>query len=255
MVVTIEGARQWQMQRQKKVTVSDVQVGDVQTLEPTKTEKTAVIVRRVSSETIANEITSRVMGKLIGFDDLYDPKTGRFLTESELVAKGAIFVTLTMNQIMVAGKNGVTKKSRTTKEPTPFIRKINKVQYISNVNWGSFINRRGHGNFVPAEERANGTENYNGCKAVSVKGDKYYVAGVVFRTIEATRYVDRNGLELDKATIEADYMPKKSQKSRQREADKHGIDVRFDPQFRTTRIDNLGSVRAFGFDYQPTDNE
>jgi hypothetical protein len=235
------------------IRVSDVAVGDVQTVE-TKKEKTAVVVRRVSSKTVADDMTSRIMGKLIGFDDIYDPTTQTFLTEAELRAKGAIFVTVTMNQVMTPGKNGVTKKSRTTKIPTPFIRKTNRVQYIANVNWGSFINRRGHGDFVPDEERANGTENYNGCKAISVKGENYYIAGVAFRTIESTKYVDRHGVELDKATIEAEYMPKRSQASKEREAQKHGIAVEFDPQFRTTRIDNCSSVRAFGFDYQPTDN-
>ena len=51
------------------------------------------IIRKITSDTIGKEIASRISAKLLGFDDLFDPKTNRFLTEDELKAKGAVFVT------------------------------------------------------------------------------------------------------------------------------------------------------------------
>lgn len=216
--------------------------------------KSVVVQRKVSSETVANELTSRITAKLIGFDDLYDPKTQQFLTEDELRAKGAVFVTVSLNKVLVNGKDLVVK-SRITKEPTPFIRKTSKYQVIANINWQSYINKRGHGSFVPDDKPSNGIENYENCKAIGTLNGFYYVKGVAFRVLEATKYFDENGNEYpDKIALEKEYVNKTSKASKQKEADKHGIDVRFDPQFRSTRIDNCDSVKCFGFEFKPTDN-
>ena len=216
--------------------------------------KIEVLHRRVTSETIAKDITSRVSGKLVGFDDLFDPKTKTFLTEKELKAKGAVFVTVSLNKVL--GKNDTTVKGRTTKNPTPFIRKTTKYQVIANVNWTSFINKRGHGNFVSSEQRSNGVENYENCKAVGVtRAENYTINGVAFRSLEKTKYFDENNMEYaDVEFLTSEYLKKQSKASKQKEADKHGIDVRFDPKYRTTRIDSCDYIRAFGFEYNPTEN-
>ena len=39
-------------------------------------EKTVVIERKIHSDGIADDIASRITGKLINFPDLFDPKTG-----------------------------------------------------------------------------------------------------------------------------------------------------------------------------------
>jgi len=223
----------------------------------TKTTQNVVIERNVSCQTIADEIASRITGKLIGFDDLYDPKTQQFLTEKELKAKGAVFVTISMNKVLNF-ESDLVKKSRITKEPTPFIRKETKYQVIGNVNWQSYVNKRGHGDFVPAENRANGIVNYE-CKAVGKTSKGYFtINGVAFRVLEATKYFDENGVEYkDKIALQNEYFKttvEAEAKAKQKEADKHGIDVRFDPKYRTTRIDSCNSVRCFGFDYKPTEN-
>ena len=219
--------------------------------------KSVVVERRISSANIANDITSRIMGKLVGYDDLYDPKTMTFKTENELKAVGAIFMTISLNKVL--GKSDTTVKGRTTKNPTPFIRKTSKYQVIGNVNWTSFINKRGNGTFVSAEQRSNGIVNYENCKAIgkTTKGD-FTINGVAFRVLEKTKYYDEEGREYsDIIGLKNEYFKKThaaEQKAKQKEADKHGIDVRFDPKYRTTRIDNCDSIRAFGFDYKPTDN-
>lgn len=226
---------------------------------PGKTEQKVFIERNLSSKGVADDMTSRITAKLIGFDDIFDPKTQQFLTEKELKAKGAVFITVSLNKVMVFGKDTV-KKSRITGEVTPFIRKTSKYQVIANINWESYVNKRGHGSFIPAEKSANGVENYCECKGIGTLESKdgntyYYVKGVAFRVLEATKYFDSNGVEYaDKDGLEAEYLKKASKASKQREADKHGIELKFDPQFRSTRIDNCDMLRCFGFEYKPTDN-
>jgi len=220
----------------------------------TETRKAVVIERKVSTETISKEIASRITGKLLGFDDLFDPKTGKFLTEAELTQKGAVFVTVSLNKVL--GKGDIVVKSRLTKEPTPFIRKTSKYQIIGNINWQSYINKRGKGDFIPSEKRSNGVENFAECKAVGVtRANNYTLNGVAFRVLESSKYFDGNGKEYsDKKALKKEYLIGQSDASRQKEADKHGIDVRFDPKYRTTRIDSCDSIRVFGFDYKPTEN-
>lgn len=248
------------MQTKTEIRESGVTVGDIQVVEP-KPEKTAVIVRKVSSETAALEMASRLTGKLIGFDDLFDAKTGKFLTDAELQKSGAAFVTVYMDKVM--GKSDVLAKSRFDKSPTPYIRKTSAYQIIININWESYIAKRGTATFIPADSRANGVENIvPECKGIgkTQKGN-CTINGVILRTIEKTRYFDENGVEYTdikgenglqneffKKTVAAE------QKGRAVEAEKHGIEERFDPQYRTTRIDSCRSVRAWGMDYQPTDN-
>ena len=220
---------------------------------PTKEQK-VFIERNIPSENIADDLTSRITAKLIGYDDIYDPKTQQFLTEKEIRAKGAVFITVSLNKVL--GKSDTTVKSRITKELTPFIRKTSKYQVIANINWQSYINKRGSGDFIPAEHRSNGVENYCDCKAIGkTRAENFTINGVAFRVLEATKYFDSNGVEYaDTKGLEAEYLKKASAASKQREADKHGIELKFDPQYRTTRIDNCDNIRCFGFEYKPTDN-
>ncbi len=212
------------------------------------------IPRRISCETIGKDMTSRITGKLIGFDDLYDPKTKTFKTEDELKKLGAVFITISLNKVL--SKSDTTVKGRTTKNPTPFIRKTSKYQVIGNVNWTSYINKRGSGDFVSAEQRTNGIENFENCKAIGItRAENFTINGVAFRVLEKTKYYDENGREYtDVEFLTSEYLKKQSQASKQKEADKHGIDVRFDPKYRTTRIDSCDIVGCFGFDYMPTEN-
>ena len=219
-----------------------------------------VIYRReLSPKAIADDISSRIMGKLIGVPDLFDPKTNRFLSEDDLKARGAVFITVSFNKILkVANKalkisGDLNTKGRTTKNLTPFIRKTVKYQVIANVNWQEYIRSRGNVNFVADETKANGVKNHESCKGVGALNEKYYVNGVAFRVLEATRYLDENGVEYpDQDFIKSEYLKSQSDESKQKEADKHGIDVRFDPQYRTIRIDSCDSIRVFGFEYVPT---
>jgi len=240
------------MENTKTIKTNTTKIGAV-VAKPTFFNGKLKLLRRVSCETIANELTSRITGKLIGFDDLFDPATKTFKTEDELKAVGATFITVSLNKVL--GDSDCVKKSRSSGEPTPYIRKTSKYQVIGNVNWTSFINKRGHGNFVSAEQRSNGVENYENCKAIGVtRANNFTINGVAFRVLESTKYFKADNTEYsDTKALEADYLKKQSKASKQKEADKHGIEVQFDPKYRTTRIDSCDSIRAFGFDYIPTE--
>ena len=54
--------------------------------------------------------------------------------------------------------------------------------------------------------------------------------------------------------LTSEYLNVASKESKEKQADKHGIELQFDPQYRTTRIDNCDFIRAFGFEYKPIDN-
>lgn len=219
-------------------------------------EKTKTITKKTTTtKEIANELTTRIVGKLIGFEDLYDHNTQQFLSEPELKAKGAIFVTVKMDKVL--GDSDTVKKGRTTKNPTPFIRKVGAYQVIANIDWQSYVNRRSsHGQFEQATNRANGVENYAECRAIGVtRAGNFTINGVAFKTIEKVQYLDENGQEYsDVEFLKSEYLKTPSKASLQKEADKHGIEVKFDPKYRTTRIDSCEYIRGFGYEYHPIEN-
>jgi hypothetical protein len=255
MLITLKGSKMSETTKvENTVIANSTKIGSV--VEIDKKSASYAIQRKVSCDTIGREIASRITGKLIGFDDLFDPKTNTFKTEEELKACGATFVSVSLNKVL--GDTELVKKSRFTKNPTPFIRKDNVVEYIANINWASFVNKRGHGDFIPAEAMTNGVEYFCECKAIGkTRAGNLTINGVAHKIVKATKYYDENGVEYsDIKSLKNEFFKKTwdaEQKSRQKEADKHGIDVRFDPQFRTTRIDSCDSIRAFKFDYIPTE--
>jgi len=224
-------------------------------------KKTVFIERHISSDIIGKEMASRIQGTiLLDIDDLYDPQTQQFLTEKELKAKGAIFLTVDFHKILTFETNDTVKKGRTTKNPIPFILKTFKTQIIANIDWGKYINRRnGEVEFVAKKDRQNGVCNFENCKAIGqTKKGFFTINGVLFKSIETVKFVDENGKEYDDIkSLKNEYFKKTydaEQKGKQTEADKHGIELKIDPQYRTVRIDNCCLVRCFGFDFKPIEN-
>jgi hypothetical protein len=230
------------------VTVRDsgVVVGSV-----VKIDKKKVIFRReFPAVEIGNEIASRIMGKVIGYAEIYDPKTRQFLSEDELTAKGAVIATVSYR----AAVENMNKKSRIDKSANPFLGRVVKTsrfQILVNVEWESYINRRGHGQFTALDHRTNGVVNLEGCRAVGMtKAGNPTLNGVAFKVLTAPQYfVD--GVEVDKSVL-APYLPDTTA-AKETQADKHGIEVEFDPQYRTVRIDNTEYIRCFNIEYVPKD--
>jgi hypothetical protein len=208
-------------------------------------------IKILESETIGKEIASFITGTL-KVADLYDPKTSRFLSEEDLTKKGAVILTIDYE---TAAK--LNKTNRETKQPCPYknIRKKQRYQKIVNVDWQSYINSRSeHGEFVASPERANKVANFEDCKAIgTTKAGNFTINGVILKMLEGPIYLDENDTEIAQREL-APYLPSKK-KNREREAKKHGIEVEFDPQYRTTRIDSCLSIRVFGSEYQPITNK
>ena len=210
-----------------------------------------VIYRReMSPQDVVNDIASRINGKLVGFDELYDPKTGRFLSETELSSDkiGATFISLDYEAVITDDK----AKSRITKQPNPYrgrIVKKSRYQIIANIDWQTFVNRRGNGQYIAKKYFQNGTLLIENCKAVGITTqDNHTVNGVIFQSLEPTKYfVD--GKEIAKSVL-AEFLTDTT-KSDKTQADKMGIDVRFMPHFRTTAVENCNWVRGLGFEYVP----
>ena len=225
---------------------SGVVVGAVVRLDSGK-----IIHRRELSPTdVVNDIASRITGKLVGFDELYDRKTGRFLSREELSSSkiGACFISVNYRAIM----SDMLAKSRVTKIANMYrnmVTKTSRYEIIANIDWQSFVNRRGHGEFVAQKTYQNGTLLIGNCKAVGIttRGN-HTVNGVIFATLEPTRYYF-NGAEIAKSIL-AEYMSDDTA-GKATQAEKHGIAVEFDPQFRTTAVENCDWVRGFGFEYVP----
>jgi len=223
---------------------------------------TIVVPRHVSSEIVGKELASWTTGKiLLEVEDLYDPKTGRFLTESELRARGAFFLTTDYHKVLTFENGETVQKGRKTKNPIPYILKTYKSQMLVNINWGGYVNRRNEPGFVfkPKKDRQNGVCNVNNCKAIGQTKDGFFtINGVLFKSLESVKYTDENGQEYpDPIGLQNEFFKKtvKAVKNgKQREADKHGIELKFDPQYRTVRIDSCCSVKAYFYDYKPTDN-
>lgn len=226
-----------------------------------KPVKSALVVRKIKAETIGGEMASRIMGTiLLDVDDLYCPKTQQFLTEEDLRAKGAVITTVKYNKILCFATKDTVKKGRTTGNEVPFIRKEYSMQMLLNVNWGSYINRRNDGDttFVPSDKRSNGVTNFENCKAVGkTKAENFTLNGVCFKVLTDVCYYDENGNKYSDekmAFLTSEYLKVQSKASKQKEADKHGIDVKFDPKYRTVRIDNCETVRCFGFEFRATEH-
>ena len=219
---------------------------------PVKTEKPVFIERRMSSENIGNEIASRVAGKLIDIPDVFNPKTGEFVSESELRKKGVNFVSISYKKDIA---KDLLKKNRNTKEPTPWKTMIKtfKVLILCEAKWKAYLEKYSTLDSlddIVQEYRQNGVQNYH-CQTIGkTRADKTTINGIIFRTIEKTKYYDGKGAEVDQETL-VDYLPKKSYKSMH---EKYSIPAWVKlPQYRTIRVDNCEYVRSFGFQFIPTD--
>lgn len=191
-------------------------------------------------------------------------------SELDLRNKGCVFGTIKVNKDL--GKGAMKATHRTTGEINPFVatgRGANKtmptrkafeqysVQVLLNILWQNSIDNtreRTDGydtGFKAQEHRQNGIQNVGDSRVVcekTVKGEqRYYLNYIVFRYLEDRKIVDENGQELDQEWMKgfADKTDEQIKESREREAYKHGIAVKFDPQIRQMRIDNMAEIRVF----------
>ena len=67
---------------------------------PEKTKTSVFVERNISSEAIGKDMASRITGKMIDVEELYDPKTKCLITQKKLQAKGAVFLTVDFQKVL-----------------------------------------------------------------------------------------------------------------------------------------------------------
>lgn len=187
-------------------------------------------------------------------------------TKEDLKKKGATFATLKVRRVF--GEGEMVKKHRESKIENPFLNEKTAIEEYSievllNCVWQSVLDRRiekhgGNEGFEAQKERANGIQNYGDSRVVCskiVNGEtRFYINYIVFEYLTDRVLHDETGREIDSVWFDGFLKSPKAQKEagRQREADKHGLEIEFDPQNRQMKMSNIENVSVFGFDYQPT---
>jgi hypothetical protein len=205
-------------------------------------------------------ITPKILGQLEQGLVLY--------SELELRKKGCTFATIEVSKDC-AKDSQFRATHRITNETNPFRKGSRKciqkfvVQVLLHCYWQKSVeSARAKSGGVDTgwqqkAERENGIQNvdFSGVvchKTIKKTGEeRTYINYIVFRYLSPVSYVDENGQELDSNYIQG-FWPdeKKVQEYRQREADKHGIQVEFDPQIRQIRLDNVYLVRMDEVEYE-----
>lgn len=228
----------------------------------TKTEtKPQIVIIRATQQAIADMILLHFNGVApVVFDSL---------KEEDLRKIGCTFATLEVRRVL--GDSDFIKTHRVTKEANPYLTAKTaieeyKVQVLLNCVWQSVLDRRiekhdGNEGFQAQGFRANGIENLGDSRVVCEKeikgtGEKrLYLNYIVHKYLTSRVLHDENNQPID-----ADYLdgflksPKAAKdKSRQAEADKHGLELEFDPQNRQMKMSNIQSIRLLNVEYRPTE--
>lgn len=208
------------------------------------------IIRRISPDAIADDLASRISGTLIDVADIFDVKTGQFVTEDELRASGCTFTSVSYRKDIIPD---MTKKDRVTKE-LPVWSQVFKtwtIVFLIQIDWKKFILKRSNLSDVQiAEQRSNGVENYH-CQGIGkTRAGFSTINGVVFKTVKKSEYRDENGDTIAPELL-VNFLPKKADPAKQEK--KYGISADKMPLYRTVRIDNCEVVKAFGLEYIPTE--
>ena len=106
-------------------------------------------------------------------------------------------------------------------------------------------------NFKPEDEKSNGVESYLSSRIVWIHEKYvgyYYLNYIIVKYIGTPTYVDEKGNAVDYKTIEKFRSPSK-EKSKQKEADKHGLTLATDVYYRTLLFSNIEYLRIFGIEY------
>jgi len=240
-------------------------------------EKTTTSIRyRYPHRIMRDDIIALFEGKPpVSIIELFDAD-GRLIAtnvEDELRRRGASFVTIKVSKGL---KDDLLKKSRVDGSDCPFAdsrvgkatrQAIEKyeVQGIVNVkDWQAIVDRRRtkHGGtetgWKASASRSNGIENSSSdstvvCEKVIKKTEelRYYVNYLVLRYL--TKRVVIDGATGADITEEVSQFVADKTASREREAEKHGIEVDLDPQIRQMKFSNIEEIAIEGRVYIPTE--
>jgi len=232
------------------------------------------VMYRLPHNVMGTEIVNKFAGKApLILVELTD-ENGRIITnENELTKRGATFGTIVVERDL---SGGMVKKHRETGEDNPFIdTKISRTtktaterysaQVMLNCIWQNVVDNKREKTegtetgFQAKEERVNGIVNYLDsrviCHKVKDENETFYLNYVVLRYVTERTVTDENGNDIDIEYLNGFLSKTKAQKdrSRQREADKHGIELEFDPQIRQMKFENIKELRVFNSIFIPSD--
>jgi hypothetical protein len=240
-------------------------------------EKTRVnVIYRYPHRVMRDDIIALFEGKMpVSIIELFDAD-GRLIAtnvEDELRRRGASFVKIRVSKDL---KDDLLKKSRIDGSDCPFTDsrvapasrqaiEQYEVQGIVNVkDWQAIVDRRRakHGGvetgWKASESRANGIQNSSSdstvvCEKIIQKTaeTRYYVNYLVLRYL--TKRVVIDGATGADITEEVSQFVSDKTASREREAEKHGIEVDLDPQIRQMKFSNIAELAIEGRVYIPTE--
>ena len=232
------------------------------------------IVRyNLTHDILAKTLVSRFEGlQPIVMVEIIDENGRLIVTEEELKKRGATFTTA----FVVRDLSGaMVKKNRETGEDNPFVdTKISpktrtaterySIQYLLNAIWQNVVDNKREKTdgtetgYKAGTTRSNGIVNYENSRVIchKIKDGKetFYMNYVVLRYLSERIVTDENGDVIDAEWLDGFLSKSKVQqhKSREKEAKKHGIEARFDPQIRQMKMSNIAKIRVFGAEFVPT---
>jgi hypothetical protein len=182
---------------------------------------------------------------------------------------GMRFATISFKKPMKMRKFHRTEKNENgKKKENPFLEngvfEIGKIRIDLNAIWENAVNNKaerenenGNVGFEADKYRSNGIENYMDsrvvCHKVKENEETFYLNYIVADYIGETVYQDGDGNALDYADIE-EYHQKPSIESKQKEADKHGLEIENDVNIRQMKFENITTLSIFGVDYVPQES-
>jgi hypothetical protein len=187
------------------------------------------------------------------------------LTEAKGPKIGMRFATICFKKPMKMRKFHRTAKNDAGKKlANPFFGnafEVGKISIDLNAIWENCVNNKaerqgenGSVEFEAKKTRNNGILNYNDsrviCHKIKEEIETFYLNYIVANYIGETVYVNADNEPLDYADL-AEYHQQKSQASKQKEADKHGLNIENDVQIRQMKFENITKLAIFGTDFVP----
>ena len=218
--------------------------------------KTAVIAKTlISFIALANTLVNRFNG-FVAIDEKQGDKLGKRW------AYISFRKPMKMRKFHRTEKNNMGKKLA-----NPFLNnvfEVGKIKLDLNTIWENMVRikadkvgEQSSVGFVPNKTRNNGILNYMDsrvvCHKIKEEIETFYLNYVVAEYVGETKYVNADNEPLDYADV-SEYHAKKSIKSLQKEATKHGLTVKTDVQIRQMKFENISELAIFGVHYVPSES-
>jgi hypothetical protein len=204
-------------------------------------------------------LANTLVNRFNGFTSIVEPKGDKL---------GKRWAYITFRKPMKMRKFHRTLKNALDKKlANPFLNnvfEVGKIKLDLNAIWENMVKikadkvgEKGEIGFVPNKTRNNGILNYLDsrvvCHKIKEEIETFYLNYIVAEYVGETVYVDSDNKPIDYADV-AEYHQTKSTASKQKEADKHGLEISNDVQIRQMKFENITKLSIFGTDFVPTES-